>query len=123
IEQPQLGDHARWIPISPDDRRAPYYAGCNRGKRSVTIDLRVPEGRAVFLRLVETADVMVSNFTRGTLDGWGLGYDDVTVVNPRIVYGTGTTFGPRGPDADRRGADLAGQAAGGLISTIGADDE
>lgn len=104
IEQPRLGDHARWIPLSPDDRRAPYFAGSNRGKRSVTIDLRVPEGRDVMLKLVETADVMVSNFARGTLDRWGLGYDDVAAVNPSIIYAVGTTFGPRGPESDRREA-------------------
>lgn len=123
IEQPLLGDHARWVLMSPEDRRAPFYAGCNRGKRSITLDLRVPEGRDVMLKLVETADVMVSNFKAGTLDAWGLGYDDVAAVNPRIIYGVGTTFGPRGPAADRRGADIAAQAAGGLISTIGSDGD
>ena len=121
VELPGFGDQARWIPISLEDRRAPYFIGVNRGKRSVTIDLRRPAGREVFLRLAATADVIISNFKGGTMDAWGLGYEDVAARNPRIVYATGTVFGPIGPDKDREGADLAGQAAGGLISTTGHD--
>jgi CoA:oxalate CoA-transferase len=119
IELPGFGDQARWIPVSESDRRAPYYVAINRGKRSVSIDLRKPEGREVFLRLAETADVVISNFKGGTLDEWGLSYEAVAARNPRIIYATGTVFGPVGPDASREGADLAGQAAGGLISTTG----
>ena len=121
VELPGFGDQARWIPLSANDLRTPYYEACNRGKRSVTIDLRVPEGREAFLDLVDTADVVISNFKPGTLDDWGLGYDVVAERNPRVVYATGSTFGPEGPDATLEGADLAGQAAGGLISTTGID--
>ena len=121
VELPGIGDQARWIPVSDADRRAPYYAAINRGKRSVSIDLRKPDGREIFLRLAETADVVISNFKGGTMDGWGLSYEDVAARNPRIIYATGTVFGPVGPDAAREGADLAGQAAGGLISTTGVD--
>ena len=121
VELPGFGDQARWIPLSANDLRTPYYEACNRGKRSVTIDLRVPEGREAFLDLVDTADVVISNFKPGTLDDWGLGYDVVAERNPRVVYATGSTFGPEGPDATLEGADLAGQAAGGLISTTGTD--
>jgi crotonobetainyl-CoA:carnitine CoA-transferase CaiB-like acyl-CoA transferase len=65
--------------------------------------------------------VVITNFTPGTMEGWGLGYDDVASRNPRIVYAAGSTFGPAGPDAGRSGADLSAQAAGGLISTTGVD--
>jgi crotonobetainyl-CoA:carnitine CoA-transferase CaiB-like acyl-CoA transferase len=119
VELPGFGDQSRWIPVNESDRRAPYYVALNRGKRSVSVDLRKPDGREIFLRLVETADVVISNFKGGTLDAWGLSYEDVSARNPRIVYATGTVFGPIGPDAAREGADLAGQAAGGLISTTG----
>ena len=119
VELPELGDQGRWIPISLDDLRGPYFIGCNRGKRSIALDLRRSEGRDVFLRLAETADVMLSNFVPGTLDRWGLSYEDVSARNPRIVYATGSTFGPLGPDASRRGADIAAQAAGGLVTTTG----
>ena len=119
VELPELGDQARWIPASLDDQRPAYFIGCNRGKRSVTIDLRTGPGRDVFLRLAETADVIVSNFLPGTLEGWGLSYEAVSARNPRIVYACGSAFGPVGPDSDRRGADLAGQASGGLIRRTG----
>ena len=119
IELPGLGDQARWIPISMEDLRAPYFIGCNRGKRSVTLDLRKEAGRDVFLRMVESTDVVISNFVPGTLEGWGLGYEALAERNPRVVLGTASSFGSRGADADRRGADLAGQAAGGLIRATG----
>lgn len=121
VELPGLGDQSRWLPISAEDNRSAYFTACNRGKRSVTVDLRTDQGREVFLRLAESADVIITNFVRGTMDRWGLGYDHVAARNPGIVYAVGTTFGPAGPDAEREGADLSGQAAGGLISTIGAD--
>ena len=119
VELPGFGDQSRWIPVAPGDGRAPYFIACNRGKRSITVDLRQPDGREVFLALAERADVVITNFTPGTMESWGLGYDDVAARNPRIVYATGSTFGPLGADAEREGADLAGQAAGGLISTTG----
>ena len=68
---------------------------------------------------MEGADVVITNFKPGTMDAWGLGYEDVAARNPAVVYATGSTFGTIGPDAHREGADLAGQAAGGLISTTG----
>jgi crotonobetainyl-CoA:carnitine CoA-transferase CaiB-like acyl-CoA transferase len=122
IEIPGTGDLGRWTIISPEDRRSPYYVACNRGKRGITLDLRVEAARDVFLRLVDTADVLISNFVPGTLDGWGLGYESLARRNPRLIYATGSTFGPLGPDADQRGADLAGQAAGGLIRRTGPRD-
>lgn len=119
VEIPLVGDQGRWIPLSVQDQRAPYFIGNNRGKRSMTLDLRTPEGAEAYLKLVETADVVISNFKAGTLDEWGLGYEQAAARNPRIIYGMATTFGPDGPGAAREGADLAGQAAGGLISTTG----
>jgi CoA:oxalate CoA-transferase len=121
VELPGLGDQSRWLPISLTDLRSAYFMGCNRGKRSVTIDFRRPEGREVFLRLVERVDVVISNFKPGTMDAWGLGYEDLAARNPRLVYAAGSAFGPVGPDAEREGADLSAQAAGGLISATGTD--
>jgi len=123
VELPGMGDMARWIPISMQDLRTPYFEACNRGKRSVTIDLRVAEGADTFRKLVDTADVLVANFKPGTLESWGLGYETLSQTNPGLIYAMGSTFGPEGKGADREGADLAGQAAGGLISTTGSDGE
>lgn len=122
VELPGMGDQGRWIPISVEDLRAPYFVGNNRGKRSITLDLRVAEGAEAFLKLVETADVVISNFKAGTLDEWGVGYEYAAARNDRVIYGMGSTFGPEGPASRREGADLAGQAAGGLISTTGSDE-
>ena len=120
VELPGFGDQARWLPIDPpNDFRSPFFLGCNRGKRSVTIDVRRPEGCDVFLRLAEEADVVITNFKPGTMDEWGLGYEALAARNPRLVYATGSAFGPVGPDAHREGADLSAQAAGGLISATG----
>ena len=119
VELPGFGDQSRWLPISREDRRSAFFAAYNRGKRSVTIDLRVPRGREVFLRMVETADVVITNFKPGTMDEWGLGYTDAAARNERIIYAMGSSFGTEGPDAAREGADLGAQAAGGLISTTG----
>ena len=123
VELPEMGDMARWIPISMEDLRTPYFEACNRGKRSITIDLRVAEGADVFRKLVDTADVLLANFKPGTLEAWGLGYEILSQTNPGLIYAMGSTFGPEGKGADREGADLAGQAAGGLISTTGFDGE
>ena len=123
VELPLMGDMARWIPLSMEDLRTPYFEACNRGKRSITIDLRVEEGAAIFRKLVDTADVLVANFKPGTLEEWGLSYETLSETNPGLIYAMGSTFGPEGKGANREGADLAGQAAGGLISTTGSDGE
>ena len=119
IELPSFGDQSRWLPISRSDRRAAFFAAYNRGKRSITIDLRLPRGRDVFLRLVEDADVVIANFKPWTMEEWGLEYGAAAARNERIIYAMGSSFGPEGPDAAREGADLSAQAAGGLISTTG----
>jgi crotonobetainyl-CoA:carnitine CoA-transferase CaiB-like acyl-CoA transferase len=109
------------LPVQQGDARSAFFVAVNRGKRSVTVDLRTDEGRDVFLRLVETADVVITNFKPGTMEGWGLGYEAVAGRNPGVIYAAGSAFGPSGPDAVREGADLSGQAVGGLISTTGLD--
>lgn len=119
VELPGFGDQSRWIAASQTDPRPPYFHGCNRGKKSVTIDLRTPSGKVIFKKLAATADVIISNFKPGTLDEWGLGYEDLSADHPGLVYATGSVLGPNGPHATGEGADLAGQAYGGLISTTG----
>jgi crotonobetainyl-CoA:carnitine CoA-transferase CaiB-like acyl-CoA transferase len=123
VELPGFGDQSRWLPAQPGHTRSAFFTACNRGKRSVTVDLRVPAGRDVFLRLAAAADVVISNFAPGTMEGWSLAYEDVAAVNPRVIYAVGSTFGHRGPDAGREGADLAAQAAGGLIAGTGRDGD
>ena len=123
IELPGFGDQGRHIHVGPEDPRSAVYIACNRGKRSVALDLRHPRGAEIFKALARDADVFVSNFKPGTLESWGLGHDDLTKVNPGIICAQGSTFGPVGPDNEREGADLAGQAVGGLIATTGRDQD
>jgi len=118
VELPGIGDIARSVVLGPDDTRSAYFEASNRGKRALTVDLRTADGRAIFLRLVRDSDVVVSNFTPGTLEGWGLGYEALAEVNPRIVYACGSAFGERGPSAGHGGADLSAQVSGGLLSSI-----
>ncbi len=121
IELPEIGDVGRHVDHLEDYGTTSVYLACNRGKRSVALDLRTEGGRIAFLKLVETADVVLSNFKPGTLEEWGLGYDDLAAINPRIIWAAGSFLGPLGDDADREGADMVGQAYGGIISSSGYD--
>ena len=92
VELPGLGDMARWIPISMEDLRTPYFEACNRGKKSITVDLRIAEGANIFRKLVDTADVLVANFKPGTLEAWGLSYEALSKSNPGPVSYTHLTL-------------------------------
>ncbi len=95
------------------------HATVNRNKRDFTLDMRVPEGRDLFLKLARSSDIIVQNFRPGTLVKWGLGYDDVRKVKADIVYISISGWGQWGPDHDRVGYDPMAQAAGGFISLNG----
>ncbi|MEZ5266779.1 MAG: CoA transferase [Acidimicrobiales bacterium] len=122
VELPGFGDLGRYIRSDPAQGASGFFEGCNRGKRSVTLDLRTAGGKRALRRLVERADVLIHNFVPGTMESWGLSYEELSAVNPALVYAGGSTFGPL-PDATREGADTLGQAAGGLMSTTGSDGE
>jgi formyl-CoA transferase len=96
-----------------------FWAVEGRGRRSVTLDLRRPEGQDLFRRLAATADVVVENFRPGTMDGWGLGYEQVRAVRPDVVYVSISGFGQFGPDRERAGYDPMAQAASGWLSLNG----
>lgn len=123
VELPNVGDQARYIVLGPDDFRSAYFNACNRGKRGLSLDLSHPDGAVILKRLIEDTDVLISNFSSGTLDGWGLGYEALSEINPALIWAAGNTFGPLGDDRDRKGADLAAQCAGGLVTTTGRDGD
>ncbi|MDR7449804.1 MAG: CoA transferase [Armatimonadota bacterium] len=123
VEQPGTGDDARhWAPPRAPDGQATYFLAVNRGKRSVTLDLKHPEGRALAVELARRADVVVENFTPGTMDRLGLGYADLRAVNPRLVYCSVSGFGQTGPARDRAGYDAILQGVTGLMSITGEPD-
>ena len=127
IEAPGHGDDTRtWGPprLPPEMGHeavgeSAYFLSCNRNKRSAAIDLAAPEGAALVRRLAANADVVVENFKVGGLKKYGLDYDALRVVNPRLVYCSITGFGQTGPYADRPGYDFIAQAMGGMMSITG----
>jgi len=91
----------------------------NRGKKSVALNLKSDQGREVFLKLIKEVDVIAENFTPGTMDKMGLGYEQLKEVNPRIIYASISGFGTYGPYAKKRSVDPVAQAMGGLMSLTG----
>lgn len=115
IEDPEVGDYARFIePIAPSDEGAVFTA-INRGKRSVTIDLKEERGTDVFYRLVTEADVVFEQFRPGVADRLGVGYDDVREQNPDVVYCSLSGYGQSGPYRERVGHDLNYAGFAGLV--------
>ena len=121
IERPGVGDDTRtWGP--PDVRDAgysAYYASTNRNKRSVAVDMAMPEGRELLLALAQKSDVLVENFKVGGAARHGLDYATLGKLNPRLIYCSITGFGQTGPYAPRAGYDAMIQGMGGLMSITG----
>lgn len=115
IERPGFGEIARNIEPTVGGESF-YYMSVNRGKQSVTLDLATDTGRDAFLRLAETADVVLENFTPGTLSSLGVGYEAVRQRNPDVVYCSVSAFGETGPKRDHAGVDPVIQAYGGITS-------
>lgn len=122
VEPPQ-GDETRdWGPPFLGERAA-YFEGVNRNKRSIALDLGRPEGREVLLRLLEGADVLIENFKPGSLEKWGLGYEEVLKQRfPRLIHCRVTGFGADGPLGGFPGYDAVIQAMSGMLSVNGAPE-
>ncbi|HEY4807129.1 MAG TPA: CoA transferase [Roseiarcus sp.] len=118
--EPPDGDQARramGFKLKGDDSLG--FLNMNRNKRSITLDLKSEAGRSAFLRLAETADVVVENYRPGAMKRLGVDYEAVRAVNPGVIYASISGFGQTGPWADRPGFDLIAQAASGIISVTG----
>ncbi len=118
IEQPGLGDETRQFEpqLSVDSA---YYFACNRSKRSMTVNLRHPEGQQIIRALANKVDVVIENFPVGTLTRYGLDYATLSALNARLVMLSCTGFGQTGPYANKKGYDTVFQAMGGLMSLTG----
>ena len=130
VERPGQGDDTRsWGPPflkdaqGRDTRDAAYYLACNRGKKSLTLDLARPEGQEIARALAAKSDVLVENFKVGDLARYGLDYATLAKDNPRLVYCSITGFGQGGPYRDRPGYDFMVQGLGGLMSVTGERDD
>ena len=118
LERPPGGDVARTtLPLINGE--SGYFFSINRGKKSISIDLTQDEGKELFLRLIDTVDVLMENFTPGSMDGLGLGYETLHERNPRLVYAATSGFGQTGPDRLRPALDIVVQGMGGVMSITG----
>ena len=118
IERPGTGDDSREFGPFVDGFSA-YFASLNRGKKSLTLELKTPEGKAVFLDLVKKVDVLVENFRPGTMEKLGLGYEELKKVNPGLIYAASSGFGQTGPYAHKAAYDMIVQGMGGIMSITG----
>jgi len=129
VERLQVGDDTRtWGPPflkdeeGNDTAESAYFLSANRGKKSVAIDMTTPEGQAVIRELAQHADIVLENFKVGGLKKYGLDYDSLKALNPKIIYCSITGFGQTGPYSHRPGYDFMIQGMGGLMSLTGEKD-
>ncbi|MBI3636210.1 MAG: CoA transferase, partial [Candidatus Rokubacteria bacterium] len=121
IEEPGKGDDTRkWPPFVGGE--ATYFMAVNRGKRSVTLNLKSPLGVGLLKKLVAKSDVLMENFRTGTMEKLGLGWAALRTVNPRLVYCSISGFGESGPEAHRGGYDLVVQGESGIMDLTGFPD-
>ena len=118
IENPKGGDDSRAYGPFVNGESA-YFAMLNRSKEGITLNLKSPEGKRIFLELVKKADIVLENYRPGVMDKLGLGYDVLKEVNNQIIYAAASGFGSYGPYSQRPGYDVLAQAMGGLMSLTG----
>jgi crotonobetainyl-CoA:carnitine CoA-transferase CaiB-like acyl-CoA transferase len=130
IERPGAGDDSRafgppWVKdrSGKDTRDSAYFTSANRGKKSVTVNIAAAEGQALVRELARRSDVLLENYKYGDLARYGLGYDELREINPRLIYCSVTGFGQTGPYRQRPGYDFMIQGMGGMMSVTGEPDE
>ena len=121
VEEPAKGDDTRgWPPFVGGE--ATYFLSVNRNKKSLTLNLKAPEGQAILRKLIARADVVLENFRPGTMERLGFGYERLRAVNRRLVYCSISGFGESGPEASRPGYDLIVQGESGIMDLTGFPD-
>jgi CoA:oxalate CoA-transferase len=118
IEIPGTGDDSRAFGPFIGSRSL-YFLSINRGKKSISLNLKHPKGKEILRQLVKQADVLVENYRPGTMEKLGLGYEDLKEINPRLIYAASSGFGHTGPYAQRPAYDILAQAMGGIMSITG----
>jgi crotonobetainyl-CoA:carnitine CoA-transferase CaiB-like acyl-CoA transferase len=121
VEEPGKGDDTRgWPPFSGGE--ATYFLSVNRNKKSLTLNMKVPDGQAILRKLAAKADVVLENFRPGTMERLGFGYEALRKLNPRLIYCSISGFGESGPEASRPGYDLIVQGESGVMDLTGFAD-
>ena len=125
VERPGYGDDTRaWGPpwINMEGKISSYFAAANRGKKSLTLNISSPKGKKIIEDLVKISDVVIENYKLGDLKRYGLDYESLKVINPKLVYCSITGYGQDGPNAHKPGYDFVFQAIGGMMSITGEAD-
>ncbi|MFB3167052.1 CoA transferase [Neobacillus sp. 179-C4.2 HS] len=123
IEDPKVGDYARWYEPRVNDDQSAMFISLNRNKRSITLDLKAEKDKDVFISLVKTADVLIESFRPGVMERLGLGYEQLKVHNPKLIYCAITGYGQTGPYSNEAGHDLNFLSYSGLLHLQGAPNE
>ena len=127
VELPPRGEHSRHIRIVPKDGKdgatPSYFVMHNRGKKSLGVDVKTPQGRALIKQLVKNVDVVFENFTPGIMASYGLSYDELSAINPALIMCSVSTYGQTGPYSRRIGNDLVALGVGGFLHMIGEPDD
>ncbi len=116
------GDRSRWLRRDDPDKDSYFFLLLNSNKKSVTLDLRQQKGKEVFKTLINSADIVVENRGPGAMERLGLGYEDLSKINPRLIYGSVKGYGSYGPYADYKCFEHVAQATSGAMSVTGWDD-
>jgi len=122
VEMPGRGDDARYFGPFKNDKSA-YFISINRGKKSISLNLKSEEGKKILLELVKKVDIVTENFRPGTMEKLGLSYDIIKKINPRIIYASTSGFGQTGPDSKKPAYDMLVQAMSGMMSITGWQDK
>ena len=129
VERPKIGDDSRafgppWVRDRDGNatKESAYYTSANRGKKSITLNIAKPEGQRIVRELAKVSDVLIENYKFGDLARYGLGFEDLHKINPKLVYCSVTGFGQTGPYRERPGYDFMIQGMGGMMSVTGEPD-
>ena len=129
VERPEFGDDSRtygppWVKDRDgrDTKDSAYFTSANRGKKSITLNISKPEGQKLVRELARVSDVLIENYKFGDLTRYGLAYDDLKQINPRLIYCSVTGFGQTGPYREHPGYDFMIQGMGGMMSVTGEPD-
>lgn len=116
--EPPSGDSTRQM-VGATGSESPSFNAVNRGKRSLVVNLKLSDGQRLFKRLAQSSDILVENYRPGVMRGFGLGYDTLSVLNPRLIYASISGYGQTGPHQARGGFDLIAQGVSGIMSVTG----
>jgi len=122
VEEPKMGEQGRWRVTEKPGVDSYYFILLNANKRSITLNLKSERGKQIFIDLIKQVDILSENYSLGTLESFGLGYDYLRSINPRLIYMTVKGFGTTGPYSQYKSFDMIAQAAGGAMAITGFPD-